>query len=181
MPCSCKAVQHAAIARQFVVLVEGMQFRNPAPLPGVHRLPGNERHSLVDAYLGDCRALHAVGPAPQDLPVAKEGKVRLRRLGQQDHVAARKQFLPAHDPGDMFCQICPIHPELGPVALLDENPASQCRFKPGQVGRMNGKPVLVLLIGCSNDTQCERLSAHSCRSFRVGHSADRKGAIAPWS
>jgi hypothetical protein len=67
----------------------------------------------------------------------------------------------------MFCQICPIHAEPASVTLLDKDPTLQSWFEPREMGWMDGKSKLVLLVGCPYDSQCERLMMHSYRSFQL--------------
>ena len=85
-------VQHRAVARQLVVLVEHVDAEVALAGPVVHRLEGDQRELAVDRQLRHPRVLDAVRPAPHDLAGAQRLEIVGQRLGQQDDVALGEQL-----------------------------------------------------------------------------------------
>ncbi len=88
-----KRVQHRAVAGHLVVLVKDMQGERPVGAPVLHGLERDERLAVFDGTLSQRRVLHAVRPAPQDLPAPpKFVEIVGVRLDQQDDVALGDQL-----------------------------------------------------------------------------------------
>lgn len=108
------------VPRELIVLVEYMQAEAPVGVPVVHRFEGDEGEPLVDRQLRDLGVLHAVGPAPHRLPVAKREQIDRLHLGQKDHLAALDQLGAAENSSHVRSQVVIRHVEFGSVAGLDE-------------------------------------------------------------
>src|SRR6185437_14376867 len=87
--------------------------------PVVYRLKGDQRQPLVDAQLGNLLVLHAMRPAPQDLPLAHLRKVARLRLREQDDVAFRQQLIPGTKPSETGRQLPVGHAEALAVSAFE--------------------------------------------------------------
>ena len=140
-----QGVQHRAVPRELVVLVEDVQAELAVVRPVVHRLEGDQGQTPVDGQLGDLLVLHAVRPAPQDLPVPQFGEVLRQRLGQQDDVAVGDQPRAGQQPGDQWRQPLVGHAEAFAVALFEKDVPAQVGIDPLDVQRVDRQPPLILL------------------------------------
>jgi len=139
-------VQHRAVAGKLVVLVENVQVEFAVAGPVVHRFERDQCQAAVDGQLGDLRALHAVRPAPQDLPLPQLGKVPGQRFGQQDHIAVGDQLLAGKQPGDVRRQPLVGYTETLAVATFEKDAPAQVGIDALEVPRMDRQPPLMLLV-----------------------------------
>ncbi len=144
-PDELHGVQHRAVPGQLVVLVEDVQAERAVGGPVVHRLEGDQRQPPVDAQLGDLLVLHAVRPAPQDLPFPQAGQILGQRLGQQDDIAAGDELITGPQAGDHGRQLLVGHPELIAVTALEVQALAQVSIDPLDMQRVDRQPALVLL------------------------------------
>jgi hypothetical protein len=112
----------------------------------VHRLEADQGQAPVDRQLGDLLVLHAVRPAPQDLPVAQRGEVLGQRLGQQNDIAVGDEPLVGKQSGDQWCQPLVGHAEAFAVAAFEKDARPQVGIDPRDVLRVDGQPPLIPLV-----------------------------------
>ena len=138
-------LDHRAVARELVVLVEDVEADRAVAGPVVHRLEGDQRELLVDGHLGELRVLHAVGPAPQDLPGTEGGDVGVLRLGQQHHVRLGQELGARGEPGDVRRERAVGGAEALAVPVLEPDLRPEVGVQQRDVLRVQRQPELVLL------------------------------------
>jgi hypothetical protein len=137
----------------------------------VHGLERDQRERPVDGYLGELRVLHAVRPAPEDLPDPQLGDVAQQRLGLQDDVALLDELLVGPKTGDRSLELIVGHAEAVPVAAFEIDALSQVIGNPSEVLGMDREPALILLPRSSHDAEAQLVHAVS---FRLGHPHSRR-------
>ena len=125
--------------------MEHVQSKAAACVPVVHRLEGDQGEPPVDRELGNLLIMYAVRPAPQDMSVAQLLEVLGQGFGEQDDIAARHQFLPRQQPGDVRSQLLIRDAETPAVAAFEVDELLKIGFDPLKVQRVDRQPVLVLL------------------------------------
>jgi hypothetical protein len=166
-------VEHRAVAGKLIVLVEHVQVEGAVVVPVVHRLKGDQGQLVVDGDLGELLVLHAVGPAPQDLPEAQLGDVAEHRLGLQDDVALGNQLLVGPDAGDPALELVVGEAEAVPVASFEVDALAQVSGNPSEVLGMEWKAALVLFERPGHDAKAQLV--HASPSF--GPSVERKAHV----
>jgi hypothetical protein len=125
--------------------VDDVQAELAVVRPMVHRLEGDQGQAPVDGQLGDLLVLHAVRPAPQDLPVPQLGEVVWHRLGQQNDVAVG-------DEPRTGAARRPVVPTARwarrgfTVALFEKDARARVGIDPLDVLRVDRQPPLILLV-----------------------------------
>lgn len=112
-------MQHRAVTRELVVLMEHMQFERAVATPEVHRLEGDKRLSTVDGVLGQRLVLHTVRLAPQRLAAAELRKIAGVWLEQQSDIALRDQLRARTHPGHAFRQLRIGDAEILPISPFE--------------------------------------------------------------
>jgi hypothetical protein len=136
-------MQYGAVAGQFIVLVKDVQEERAVARPVVHRFESDQGQASVDGQLRDLLVLHAVRPAPQDLPVAQFGEVLRQRFEQQDDVAVVDQLFAWEEPGDVWCQLLVRYPEVVAVAAFEVDVRPQVGVDPRDMQGMDRQPPLM--------------------------------------
>ena len=154
-PRQCEGVQHGAVAGELVVLVEDVEAEAAVAGPVVHRLESDQRQFLVDGQLGDGPVLHAVRPAPEDLPVAELGQVLGLRLRQEDDVGGRQQLLSRCDAPHERRELGVGKAEALAVAFLEDQPVPDFRRDAVQVQGVDGEAPLVGFPRAGEDAEGE--------------------------
>ena len=124
----------------------------------------------VDGGLGERGVLHAVRPAPQHLAGAQGLDVGELRLRQQHHVGGGDQLVTRQEAGHDAGQVGVGVAEPDGVAGLERDRRSQVGVQRGEMVRVQGQPVLVLL---------RRRSHHPEGEER--HGRDQRFLFASWS